>query len=60
MYINMAASRLLTSTHCTHTEMFLKEVRIILTKVNVIFEEYEEVLQYDPEDVPNELEINEN
>ncbi len=41
-------------------KLFLKEVEIILTKVNVTFEEYEEVLQYDFNDAPNELEINEN
>ena len=41
-------------------EMFLKKAGIISTEVNVIFEEYEEVLQYDPEDVPNELRINED
>src|SRR6266540_7136786 len=29
MYINMAASRLLTLIHCTHTKMFLIEAGII-------------------------------
>ncbi len=60
MYINMVASRLLISTHCTYTKIFLKEAGIISTEVNVTFEEHEEVLQYDPEDVPNELGINED
>ena len=29
-------------------------------EINVTFEEYEEVLHYDPENVLNELEINED
>jgi len=41
-------------------KIFLKEVRIILTEVNVIFEEHEEVLQYGPENMSNELGINED
>ncbi len=60
MYINIATSRLLTPIYCTHTEIFLKEAGIILTEMNVTFEEFDEVLQYDPEDVSNELGINEN
>ena len=60
IYINITVSRLLTPTHYTYIEIFLKEVGIISTKVNVTFNEYEEVCQYDPEDAPNELGINEN
>ncbi len=60
IYINMAASRLLILTHCIHMKMFLKEARIILTEVNITFEKYEEVLQYNPEDMLNELGINED
>ncbi len=60
MYINMVTSRLLTSTHCTHTEVFLKEAGIISSEVNVTWEEYDKVLQYDSEDASNELRINEN
>ena len=41
-------------------KMFLKEARIILTEVNITFEKYEEVLQYNPEDMLNELGINED
>ncbi len=60
MYINMAASRLLILTYYTHMEIFLKEAGIISTDVNVTFKEYEEVIQYDPDDASNELGINEN
>src|SRR6266542_5197885 len=60
IYINMMASRLLILTHCIHMKMFLKEARIILTEVNITFEKYEEVLQYNPEDMLNELGINED
>ena len=60
MYINMAASRLLTPTHCTHTEMFLMEAGIIKLGVNVTFDDKVEELRYDPEDTPNKLRINEN
>ncbi len=60
MYINMAASRLLILTHCTHMKIFLKEAGIISMEINVTFEEYDEVVQYDLEDVLNELGINEN
>jgi len=56
----MVASRLLIPTHCTHTEIFLKKAGIISTEVNITFEEFDEILQYDPEDAPNELGINEN
>ncbi len=56
----MTASRLLTPIHYTHMEMFLKEAEIISTEINVTFEEYEEVLQYDPENAPNKLGINKN
>ena len=57
-YINIAASKLLILTHCTHTEIFLKKVRIISTEVNVTFDEYDELLQYDPKEASNELGIN--
>ncbi len=43
-----------------HTEIFLKKAEIISTEVNVTFEEYNEILQYDLKDAPNELEINED
>ncbi len=56
----MMASRLLTSTHYTHTEMFLIEAEIISTGINVIFDDKVEELQYDPQDAPDELGINEN
>ena len=60
IYINIAASRLLILTHCTHMEIFLKKAGIISTEVNVTFEEFDEVIQYDPEDALVELDINEN
>ena len=60
MYINIAANRLLTSTHCTHTKMFLIEAGIISTGINVIFDDKVEELQYDPKDAPAELGINED
>ena len=60
MYINMAASRLLTPTHCIHTEMFLMEAGIIARGINVTWDEQVEELQYDPEDAPAELGINED
>jgi len=44
MYINMVASKLLTLTHCTYTEIFLKKARIVFIEINVTFEEYDEVL----------------
>jgi len=53
-------SKLLIQTHCIYIEIFLKEVGIIFTEVNVTFDEWEEVLQYDLENVLNELEINDN
>ncbi len=56
----MVTSRLLISTHCTHTKMFLMEAEIILTGVNVTFDDKVKKMQYDPEDVPNELGINED
>ena len=58
MYINMMASRLLTPTHCTHTEMFLIEAGIIARGINVTFDDTVEELQYDSEDAPDELGIN--
>ena len=33
----MTASKLLIPTHCTHTEIFLKEAEIIFTEVNITF-----------------------
>src|SRR6266498_4311592 len=60
MYINMAASRLLTPTHCTYTEMFLLEVGIISTDVNVTWDDKVEEIRYDPEDASAELGINED
>ena len=56
----MAASKLLTPTHCTHTEMFLMKAGIILTKVNITFDDKVKELQYDPEDAPDKLGINED
>ncbi len=41
-------------------EIFLKKAGIISTEVNVTFEEFDEVIQYDPEDALVELDINEN
>ncbi len=58
MYINMVVSRLLIPTHCTHMKTFLKEAGIISTKVNVTFEKYNEIFQYDPENMLIELNIN--
>src|SRR6266540_4391945 len=58
MYINMATSKLLIPTHCTHTEIFLKEAGIISTKVNVTFDEFNKIFQFDLEDASNELGIN--
>ena len=60
MYINMAASRLLTPTHCTHTEMFLLEAGIISRRINVTWDDKVEELQYDLEDASAELGINED
>jgi len=56
----MVTSRLLIPTYYIYTEMFLKEVGIISSEVNIIFDDKVEEMQYDPEDVPNELDINEN
>ena len=60
MYINMATSRLLTLTHCIHTEMFLMEAGIISTEVNVTFDDKVEEMRYNPEDALAELGINED
>ncbi len=60
MYINMMTNRLLTPTYYTHIEVFLKKAGIISTKVNVTFDKFEKVLQYNPEDALNELGINED
>ena len=56
----MAASKLLTLIHCTHTEIFLIEAEIISTRVNVTFDDKVEELQYDPDDASDELSINED
>jgi len=56
----MATSRLLTLTHYTHTEIFLKEIGIISSEVNVTFDDKVEELHYDLEDASDELSINEN
>ncbi len=58
MYINIVTSKLLTLIHYTHIEIFLKEVEIITTEINVTFEEYDEVFQYDLKDASNKLDIN--
>ncbi len=60
MYINMAASRLFTPTHCTHTKMFLMEAGIIVRGINVTFDDKVEELQYDSQDASDELGINED
>ncbi len=60
MYINIATSRLLTLTHCSHIKIFLREAGIISIEVNVTFDNRVEEMQYDPEDALDELEINEN
>jgi len=39
-------------------KVFLKKVEIISTEVNVTFEEYDEVLQYDLKDASDKLGIN--
>ncbi len=58
MYINMAVSRLLIPTHCTHMEMFLMEAEIISTDVNITWDDKVEEMRYDPEEPPAELSIN--
>ncbi len=60
MYINIAASKLLTLTHCTHTKIFLKEAGIISSGANVTFDKYVEELSFNPEDTLTELGINED
>ncbi len=60
MYINMATSRLLIPTHCTHTEIFLLEAGIISIGVNVTFDDKVEEMRYDLEDASDELGINED
>ena len=60
IYINMVVSKLLTSTHCTHTKIFLKEAGIILSKVNITFDEHIEERSFDPENASNKLSINED
>ena len=56
----MAASRLLTLTHCSYTEIFLIEAGIISSEVNVTFDDKVEEIRYDPKDAPDELGINED
>jgi len=56
----MMTGRLLILTYYTHIKIFLKEAGIISTEMNITFEEFNEVFQYDPEDASNELGINEN
>ena len=51
-------NNLLTLTHCTHMKVFLKKAEIIFTEVNVTFEEYNEVLQYDLKGASDKLGIN--
>ena len=60
MYINMVTSKLLTPTHCTHTEMFLMEAGIISSELNITFDDKVEEMRYDPENAPDELDINED
>ena len=60
MYINMVVSNLLTLTYCTHIEIFLLEVRIISTDINITFDDKVEEIRYDPEETLDELGINEN
>ncbi len=60
MYINMMANRLLILTYYSHIKIFLKKAEIISTEVNVTFEEFDKVLQYDLKDASNELGINED
>jgi len=40
--------------------MFLKEAEIILTEMNVTFDDKVEEVQYDLKDAPDELDINED
>ena len=56
----MVTSKLLTLTHCTHTEMFLMKAGIILSEINVTFDNKVEEMRYNPEDTPDELGINED
>ena len=58
MYINMMVSKLLISTYYIHMEMFLIEAGIILTDVNVTFDDKVEEIRYDPKEAPDELDIN--
>ncbi len=60
MYINMATSNLLISTHCTYIEMFLKKVNILEMCANVTFNEYKDILQYDSKDALEDIRINQN
>ena|SRR6266498_2518502 len=46
----MTASKLLIPTYCIHTELFLKKVDIIISEVNITFEEYDKIFQYDSKD----------
>ena len=60
MYINIAVSNLLILMHYMHTEMFLLEAGIISIDVNITFDDKVEEIRYDPEDIPDELGINED
>ena len=44
MYINMVTNRLLTLIHYTYIKLFLKEVGIITSDINIMWEEYDEIL----------------
>ncbi len=53
-------SNLLTLTYCIYTEIFLKEAGILETCANIMFEEYNKVLQYDLEDVLEDIRVNQD
>ena len=56
----MATNGLLTTTHCTHTEIFLKEAEIIFTEMNVTFDDDIEEMRFDLKDALDKLGINED
>ncbi len=43
-----------------NVKIFFKGVEILISCTNVTFEKYEEILQYDPENMLEILEINDN
>ena len=51
MYLQIVVNKLLTLTHCTYTELFIKKTSMITfnPNVEVIFNKFEKVLQYDAE-----------